>query len=669
MPFTMYLHRLNFILLFLFLGIPNLLNAQTFSVEKKMNGILIENYYFLADPNAKLNIKDVILSESFRPIKEKKSLGIEPGAIWLRIDFENSSDRPIEWILQVVYHQFDFVDFYSIHDLEIKKELHIGDHRLFEERLIPHGSNLYPAKISPKEKCRIFIRLAYEKEGRFNTALKIWTPKEFQNNSNFYHIFFAGSMIGVFTLVFINLFFYISTRTKAYIWYILYQLSIILMGCSFTGIGYYVIWKDWIWFTDLIPTLSPALVFMNAATFTISFLETKKFSSKIDLFLKLLAVLHILPICGAILGYKAFASDLVMFLSSFLVLYPFLGYYFWYKGKREARFYALAWTLWTTGMLTGLFRIAGKIESTFIFEVIPFLGVILEALFFSLALADRINIFQFEKEVAEKKYTQSLEKFNEDLSLKVEEKTKELQLKNQILASMNKDKDTFLSLIAHDLLGPVDSFKMATQMIQSNRKKVKLKDKKNFQKLLQSSAENIYSLLENLLEWAKSQKGIIVFSPKELKCREIAEKTIQLLRPNAQAKQIIIENNIKINLSLFADENLLTTIFRNLISNAIKFSIEGGKVIVGISKNSPKEITFFVQDNGVGVEKEKLKSLFEPGVNASERGTKGESGVGLGLQICKEFTELHGGRIWVESKLGKGSIFFFTIPKRTTSSG
>ena len=242
----------------------------------------------------------------------------------------------------------------------------------------------------------------------------------------------------------------------------------------------------------------------------------------------------------------------------------------------------------------------------------------------------------------------------------------EKQQKNKQLKELNATKDKFFSIIAHDLKTPFNSMLGFSKLLINNFGKYDLKKQKQFLGILNQNIQNTYKLLENLLVWSRSQRGKIDFNPENENLYLLAAQTIDILNQTAINKSIIIKNKIPENTIVKADKDMLATVLRNLLSNAIKFTSKGGMVEIGCrhvetyGRTSLQEI--YVKDNGVGIPKENLAQIFNTSENVSTNGTDGETGTGLGLILCKEFVEKHGGEIWVESEIGKGSEFIFTIP-------
>lgn len=241
----------------------------------------------------------------------------------------------------------------------------------------------------------------------------------------------------------------------------------------------------------------------------------------------------------------------------------------------------------------------------------------------------------------------------------------QLQKYSQELQELNATKDKFFSIIAHDLKSPFNSITGLSELIKNEAKFMDVETIEQFAGVIHSTSANTFKLLENLLEWASIQQSKIAFQPESLILRKIAGEVIDLSFEKASSKKIEVINDIPEGMIIIADKNMLKTVLRNLLSNALKFTPTNGQVrISAISED--KQIEIQVIDNGVGIKPEDLEKIFKIDSNYSQRGTENEKGTGIGLMLCKEFVEKHGGKIWVESEEGKGSTFAFTI-KQTGS--
>ncbi len=233
------------------------------------------------------------------------------------------------------------------------------------------------------------------------------------------------------------------------------------------------------------------------------------------------------------------------------------------------------------------------------------------------------------------------------------------------LREINAKKDKFFSIIAHDLRSPFSGLAGLTSLLKSSLKELSEEQIDNYLGLINQSAQHIFKLLENLLSWAKTQTGKIEFTPSYVTLRQIVDETVSVVAISAKNKDIEIEVNIDYYETVFADENMLKTIIRNLIANAIKYTHKKGTIkissIIQIF-NKKKYNVIAVSDNGMGIPKDKQDKIFNIENNYTTVGTEKEKGTGLGLILCKEFVEKHFGKIWCESKENHGSTFFFSLP-------
>lgn len=233
---------------------------------------------------------------------------------------------------------------------------------------------------------------------------------------------------------------------------------------------------------------------------------------------------------------------------------------------------------------------------------------------------------------------------------------KEMQIKKLL-----DDRNQFFSIIAHDLRSPFNGIIGLSELLLEKDNELNNEETNEFIELIHQSSKNTFSLLDNLLTWSQSQTGSLEFTPKNTEISAIIDKTIHLLTNIAKSKNITIHSKIEKNQYIIADKNMLETVFRNLISNALKFTNNNGEVILSMEKKN-NQIIFSIQDNGIGIAQEKITSLFAINQKNNTLGTNNETGTGLGLMLCKDFVEKHSGQIWVKSELGKGSTFMFSIP-------
>ena len=250
-----------------------------------------------------------------------------------------------------------------------------------------------------------------------------------------------------------------------------------------------------------------------------------------------------------------------------------------------------------------------------------------------------------------------------------ERKESEEQLKQQKdeLKELNATKDRFLSILAHDLKNPFSSLYSLSELAIENYQILEEDEKLKMLQNIHKSAELIYNLLENLLSWSKSQRGRIDYSPGRFNLSKIIEVNMNLHQIPAEKKGIVLSANVEDELPAFGDREMINTVVRNLINNAVKFSNKGDTVRAEVKvKGNMFEVA--VSDLGTGISAENVSKLFRIGEKFKSTGTAGETGTGLGLVLCKEFVKKNGGEIWVNSKEGSGSEFFFTIPRHNSGN-
>jgi len=250
-----------------------------------------------------------------------------------------------------------------------------------------------------------------------------------------------------------------------------------------------------------------------------------------------------------------------------------------------------------------------------------------------------------------KQQKEELEEFNQ-LLISSHKKTKE----------SNQTKDKFFNIIAHDLKGPITSFVTITEMLKDQPESISNDKKLYFYNSLYSSASNLEKLLDNLLQWARSQSGRIKIKTKCIIINDLIEQNLDLISIYAKENNITLINHINEDISVYTDQNLLNTIFRNILNNAIKFTNPNGQIEISCHQNHDGFIEFRVSDTGIGISEEDIQRLFRIDKDTKTIGNSNKKGTGFGLLLCKEFVDNLGGNIRVESELEKGSTFIFTIP-------
>ncbi|MBE0644811.1 MAG: hybrid sensor histidine kinase/response regulator [Bacteroidetes bacterium] len=230
------------------------------------------------------------------------------------------------------------------------------------------------------------------------------------------------------------------------------------------------------------------------------------------------------------------------------------------------------------------------------------------------------------------------------------------------LARTVRDKDKLFSIIAHDLRGPLGSFMSISDYLTENLDELDLKEIKPLFREMRQTSKSVYALLENLLEWSRIQLGTVAFHPSEFKLASVAINVEAIVRAQVIHKELTLENLIQDDILVMADPQMISTVLRNLVSNAIKYTPRGGRIYLEAQREERSSlVTVYVRDTGVGMSEQMQSALSEGAQVNSMPGTEKEKGTGLGMMLCREMIARHGQQLKVESAIGEGSTFSFTL--------
>lgn len=249
----------------------------------------------------------------------------------------------------------------------------------------------------------------------------------------------------------------------------------------------------------------------------------------------------------------------------------------------------------------------------------------------------------------------------ENQNQELDSQNQELTESRDKLSELNATKDKFFSIISHDLKGPFSGMIGLSSLLTDMYDNLSDDEIKEYTRDINNSAKGMYKLLDNLLQWARMQTDGLKYQPEKVNLLQILADNFQALDVVSRSKNISLKHNIDGDVFLYVDAPMITTVLRNLLSNALKFTFSGGEINVSASVNG-NFIEISVIDNGIGIEGVNLEKFFRIDSKVMSKGTVDETGTGLGLILCKEFVEKNGGTIWAESEMGKGTVFKFTVP-------
>lgn len=260
---------------------------------------------------------------------------------------------------------------------------------------------------------------------------------------------------------------------------------------------------------------------------------------------------------------------------------------------------------------------------------------------------------------------EALNRLTRELEGRVEEATRRIREQNSELSALNDTKNRLFTIIAHDLRGPFGTLREYLRMLYADQQSADggpgRSEQGEFLLHALMAAEQGFSLLDNLLDWTRLQMDRIVFQPEPVRLQPLVQSALDVQSGAAVQKGVALHNTVG-NVAAVVDRAMIGTVVRNLVANAVKFTPAGGRVTVGAGIADEGVVEVSVADTGVGMRPDRLAGLFADGATLSTRGTRGESGTGLGLLLCGDFVKRHGGRLWADSAPGSGSVFRFTVP-------
>jgi two-component system sensor histidine kinase ChiS len=345
-----------------------------------------------------------------------------------------------------------------------------------------------------------------------------------------------------------------------------------------------------------------------------------------------------------------FFQTITILTGLYIILIAVLAYI---RKRENAKIFLISMTFVALSGINDAMLYLGLIESIRLTQFGLFLFLLIQ----SYILSARFSVAYKRNKVM----SGQLAYINKNLESLVLNRTKKIEEQNVQLEELIATKDRFFSIIAHDLRGPIGNLATSLGLLTDEYEKLNEETKYGLLSDLKKSSDKTYQLLENLLVWAQVQRNSIRYQPDNIALYELVAENIELVKMNAKNKQIDISANIAKTIKIYADNDMVDTILRNLLNNAIKFTPNNGRITVRANTDNNK-VRISVSDTGVGIKEENLAKLFRIEHNYYAVGTNGEKGTGLGLILCKELIKKHEGDIVVESECGKGTTFMFSLP-------
>ncbi len=678
---------------------------------------------YLEDPHNSISFEQIRTETSLQWLPapaDKPSFGFTSSSYWFRFKVQNLEPKRGDWLLELDYPPLDTVVVYlsksRIHaelgagsinkdaetsELEWSKIV-VGDHFVFSKRLYPARNFVFPLSLNDADVHWIYLKV--RTESSLQVPLTLYRPKEYSRANTEIDVFYGCIFGALLTLILLNIVLYFTMKVPSYLSFVLYLLSTAGYYAATAGYSQFLLGD----YPLLVNTSTLVAVFMTFGSLSVfgrAFLQTFRFAPFLDTIHRGIAWFGYVGAIGAMfLPYRPVAriGAIFVLVCSLLCCVSSVGV--WRKGQRSAAYFLVAIGAFVIGAVVTSFRNIGIFPSnTFTVHSVEIASAI-EGVLFSFGLAGQYRLLKKQKEEAQKEALELQKQANTRLEEKVVQRTKALaesndeiqrqlsildeqsreielanstlQEKNLQLEELNREKNEFLGIAAHDLKNPLSSITMSASIVLSYRDKITEEQLQDRLENIMSTSKRMMEIIKNLLDVNAIESGQFNFTVEPVNLAEITGNIVEDYRERAEAKNIRLQysqETADAKLMVMGDKSALMEALENLVSNAVKYSPKGKNVFIrlktkaGTMKQDTGEISSFlrveVADEGPGISPDDMKKLFGKFVRLTARPTDGEDSTGLGLSIVKKMVEAMNGKVWCESELGNGATFIVEFPK------
>nr|CRH07383.1 putative Histidine kinase. Containing 7TMR-DISM extracellular 2, 7TM diverse intracellular signalling, HisKA, HATPase_c, Response regulator receiver domain and Hpt domain [Candidatus Magnetococcus massalia] len=621
----------------------------------------------LEDAGKQLDIADIRSPQwagQFKALQgQHTALGLSHSAWWVKLTVDNPTSEPVDWLLESTFPHTDYLDLYHFSSGQLAQHEKLGDLRPFANRPITAESFVVPITTPAEGESLIYIRLAHAQGGMIDTQLRVWSPPVFQLHRESLGIVKGVFYGGLLFMAIYNLFIYFSTRMREYFWYVVYITLVFGSSFGMLGLGHRYIWAESGFLTNTLHIILLSCMFLSLTQFSRSFLKTAHSLPRVDRLLLAMMVTALLVVVLTLVGYKLIASKLLISLGIIVVILPFIGALSWYKGMQRARFFTVGWIIAASFHSLTLGWWMGLSDSQFYTDWAGRMGLWLEAVFFSLALADHINILRREQEQAIAREQQALRQTKDELEVQVAARTEDLAKAKQQADQASEAKSLFLATMSHEIRTPINGILGMSHLALST---LLTEQQRDYLNKIRISTGYLLDIVNNILDFSKIEADRLEIEQIVFSLDEVLENLSSLFAEKARSRHLEYHVLIapQIPPLLIGDPLRLKQILANLIGNAIKFT-ESGRVDVEIQwlaeRADAVELRFIIRDSGIGMSTAQQESLFQAFSQADASTTRKYGGSGLGLSISQRLVAQMGSEISVVSEPGQGSLFSFAL--------
>jgi signal transduction histidine kinase/CheY-like chemotaxis protein len=642
-------------------------------IENVPSGIIVDRFKVMEDKSGELTIEHAIKQRArfYSTQTEIPNFNFTHSAYWFLIPVQNLTNENIKLFLDVKHPQLDSVTLYVVDSGKAHQIVSSGDKIPASKRPYESTSLVLPFQLKHGQSADLYLRI-YAEAASMIVPFEVVEEKILQKSQLFERVS-HGILLGIFVALFFYTFLiFILLKEWSYFYYLLY-LPVVYMGiCAMNGFGSAYLFPDSTWFGNEGISFFGGLSYILILLFTRAFLHTNE-HKRFDLIIKILIIINaFITVSPFIMPVQSSYKIAVCMTFVFSVFGMILGIVSLQRGHIEARFFVLGQGASWIGLLSYGLLIVGVFPFSLILYESVAIGITINNLMLSLALADRIRILQKAKLSAEDNALKNLEIRKDELEKLVTERTAEINAVMNHLSELKekaetatKAKSEFLANMSHEIRTPMNAVIGFTDLLKNTQL---TRQQQDYVETVCNSGQLLISLINDVLDMSKIESGKVVLESIDFDLEYLIASILKLLRPRASAKGLELQINYLEDVPQYfkGDPTRIRQILMNLVGNAVKFTDKGDiSLQVSIDKCADKTgacmIELSVKDTGIGIPRDKQEEIFKAFTQVDSSITRKYGGSGLGLTITRKLIEMMNGTIGVNSEPGKGTEFIFTL--------
>ena len=584
-------------------------------------------------------VHEIPLASFTEPLGRDFSDGYSRDHYWFRVtlDFEHTNIK--DWFLEIPFPLLDTVILYEPTSSNEYRKVEVGDRFIFSNRLVPVKNFLFPLE---NNQAKQTYYLYVNTQDSVQVPLEVWPEQEYISHyaeSIGIQMAFFGAML---VMVIYNVFIFVSTRDKTYLFYIVFISFMLLFQLGIQGFSHQWLWPNNPWWGNISIPLFGLLSLNFGLLFVRNLLQTRYLIPDFDLILRAISYGMLITIPIIMFGDYDFAISLSLVITSIFFNLTLIAIILLVlKGDRTAKILLAAWSIFLMSGSISMLGVLGwlplEIAGTHVLQI----GSMVEVVLLSLALADRIKILRKEK--------LDMEVMSSEI----------LKISNEQLEKSNRMKDAFIAVISHEIKTPMNAILGSSQLL---REEALTNHQMKYLDTIDRSGGLLVSILDNVLEYSRLEAGKIIIKEREVDTEHMFEEILALFDVQLIGRSIRIWLSFAEDVSekVYLDDALFKHVIMNLLSNAIKFTAEGF-VWLHVSMPNKDRLKIEISDTGIGMNDEQKARIFNAFTQADDSTSRNYGGTGLGLVISKKICQLMNGEIEVESQQGIGTTFSATV--------